>query len=166
MNIGGEAPLRLKTRAEIASIGKMDNRQFLRTLDRLGTTEDMADILTYIAGRMPMTTDKLEALVYFAYAWGLVAHREIAPFRFIQTSYGPCELTCRKLWLRYDIVSQMDPPEIDDQLKAILDFVILRYGSMPTTELSDRMASHLKHIPPGSDITARDIYLYFSKAKS
>ena len=152
---------------DLNDVAEMTNRDFLKTLDSLGTYEDMSEIITYLTASKAMTSDKLQCVVYFAYAWGLcLLNREIAPFQFLQTPYGPAEINITRLYpAALGLIPQMAIPTLDPQLKKLLDFVLMRYGSMPTSELECRMNSHIPNTLPGREIEAKDIYLFFSAAK-
>ena len=91
---------------------------------------------------------------------------EIAPFRFLQTPYGPAELNINQIYPVWDtaIMPQYPTPKIDPQVAKLLDAVIDKYGKIPTEDLNRRYSLHCPNISAGEDIPAREIFLYFSAA--
>ena len=145
----------------------MDDLQFMHSLSDAGTYEDLTDIINYLTSRCLMTPDKLQGMLWYAYAWGLVIlNVEIAPLIFIRTPYGPAEPNIYDLFPVWDtaIIPQGPPPALNPQLEKLLDAVIKRYGSMSAEELSARYANHCDKVPIGEEISARDVFLYFSAA--
>ena len=148
-------------------VERMDDIQYLRSLSWQGTEEDLADIIAYITSRCLITPDKLQGLLWFAYAWGLVIlNAEIAPFLFVQTPYGPAELNVNENYPIWDhtIIPQGPAPRLNPQVEKLLDAVIKRYGSMSTDDLNRRYSLHCPGVPAGEEISARDVFLFFSAA--
>lgn len=148
-------------------VEKMNDLSFMRSLSDLGTYEDMTNIIQYLTSKCLMTPDKLQGMLWFAYAWGLVIlNIEIAPFIFVQTPYGPAELNVNQLYPIWDtaIIPQYSTPKLKPQIEKLLDAVIRVYGSLSASELSARYASHCSDVPAGEEISARDIFLFFSNA--
>lgn len=150
------------------SVLEMDNLQFLNQLDDRGGYDEMQDIITYLTSKLLMTPYKLDSMLWFAYGWGLVVlNSEIAPFQWKQTEYGPSSLDVPKLYPieKFGMVPQAPEPEIDFEVKALLDAIITRYGKLSAEDLGERISYHLKGmVEPGSPIEARDAYLFFTSA--
>lgn len=149
------------------SVENMDNLQYLNSLSWLGTYEDMSDVIQYLTAHCLMTPDKLQSLLWFAYAWGLVIlNMEIAPFQFVRTPYGPAELNVNELFPVWDcsIIPQSPAPRLNPRIEKLLDAVIEKYGSLSASVLSRKIENHCFRIPAGEDIPAREIYLFFSAA--
>lgn len=147
----------------IPEVEKMSDMRFLQSLDRLGTYEELTDIIAYLAAKRPMTTQRLEYILYFAFGWGLLLlHRQIAPLSFHQTPYGPREATVSKLYPSYDIVPVSSvTPRLDNDLKNLLDIALDTYADQPIRELEVRLMHHM-YGEPGDQISARKIYLFFA----
>ena len=149
----------------IETAANMSEKTFLCSLEKQGTYEDLTDIITYLTAERPMTTQRLGYLLYFAYAWGLVLlHRQIAPFQFIQTYYGPMELIHHRIYPSYDVIPSYEAPILDQELTKLLDLVLHTYGNEPLHNLEARLSSHMLDIAPGFRICSRDIYMFFSRA--
>lgn len=149
----------------IETAANMSEKTFLCSLEKQGTYEDLTDIITYLTAKRPMTTQRLGYLVYFAYAWALVLlHRQIAPFQFVQTPYGPMELVHQKIYPSYDVIPAYEAPTLDRDLTMLLDLVLHNYGNEPIYNLGMRLSSHLMDVEPGIRIGSKDIYLFFSRA--
>ena len=149
------------------AVEKMDDIQYMRSLAWLGTYEDMTSIIQYLTSRCLMTPDKLQSMLWFAYAWGLVVlNIEIAPFQFVQTPYGPAELNINQIFPIWDvsIIPQTGIPKLDPKIAKLLDAVISKYGSMSASALSRKIEHHCYKVPAGEDISAREVYLFFSAA--
>ena len=130
-------------------------------LRHLGTHADMESIIGYLTREGRMTAQRLGYLCYWAYAWGLlVLEREICPFTFIQTCYGPHEIEHDKLYPATDYHIDLDP-----DLQLLLDIVLDTYGQEDIRELESRLMEHLRDIPLGRTITARDIYCFFARVR-
>ena len=148
-------------------VTKMDDLEFMRSLSWQGSYEDLTDVISYITSKIIITPDKLQGLLWFAYAWGLVIlNIEIAPCRFIQTPYGPAELHVNDLYPIWEdaIIPQCPAPKLHPQTEKLLDAIIKRYGPIPTDELNRRYSLHCGDVPAGEEISARDVFLFFSAA--
>ena len=156
---------KLKAKCKRRVVMKMDNLQYMNSLSYCGTYEDMTKVIQYITSKILITPDKLQGMLWYAYGWGLVFfNMEIAPFEFVQTPYGPAETNVNKLYKAWDtaIIPYCPPPKLDRRVKLILDATIKTYGSLSNDELNERYANHCYDIEAGEEITARDIYLFFT----
>ena len=158
---------KFRMRLHRRAVEQMSDLQYLSSLSNYGTYEDMTSIIQYLTSKCLMTPDKLQGLLWYAYAWGLIfLNTEICPLQFVQTPYGPAELNVNRLYPVWDtaIIPQGAPPQLHPRIQTLLNAVIDKYGSMDTEKLSKRYANHCDFIEPGDDITARDIYMYFTSA--
>ena len=149
------------------AVEQMNDLQYLCSLSNLGTYEDMTSIIQYLTSKCLMTPDKLQGMLWFAYAWGLlILNCEICPLQFVQTPYGPAEININKIYPIWDnsIIPQGPPPKLNPKIEALLNGVIKEYGPMSTDKLTKRYASHCDNVPAGEEISARDVYMYFSSA--
>lgn len=157
--------VKLKERLHRRAVEQMDDLQYLKSLSHLGTYEDLTSIIQYITSKILITPDKLQGLLWYAYAWGLVIlNTEICPLQFIQTPYGPAELNINRLYPIWDnsIIPQGPPPRLNPKIELLLNGIIKKYGPIPTDKLSRGYADHCDNIPAGEEISARDVYMYFS----
>lgn len=144
----------------------MSDLEFMRSLDLLGTYEDMTNIINFITSRILITPDKLQSLLWLAYGWGLtILNYEIAPLQFVQTPYGPAEININKLYPAWDsaIIPQVPAPKLNPKVEHILTSTIKTYGSLSNEELDELISWHCKDVSPGEDISAREIFMFFSK---
>lgn len=100
---------------------------------------DVAAYLLHAHG--PMTTMKLQKLVYYCQAWSIVWDDErLFPERILAFDNGP---VVRELWdvtrpmYRVERVDQGDPSNLSDRQKETIDKVLEFYGDKDAQWLSD-----------------------------
>ena len=103
------------------------------------TVNDIAAYVLREAG--PMTTMKLQKLVYYGQAWSLVLlGRPLFPEEIRAWTYGP---VVRELFLQHRgqfVVSQLDgyPERIPEEERRLLQRVLEAYGTLDGYELSQK----------------------------
>ena len=155
-----------KLKRKIKQVEKMTDLEFMKSLKDLGSYEDMTNIISFITSKIIITPDKLQGLLWYAYGWGLTLYDiEIAPLQFFQTPYGPAEININKIYPAWEtaIIPYCSTPKLDPKIETLLNATISTYGELSNDELSKSYAWHCYTVPPGDDISARDIYLFFAK---
>lgn len=147
-------------------VEKMSDLEYMQSLNLLGTYEDMTNIISYITSKLLITPDKLQGLLWYAYGWGLTLYnQEICPCQFFQTPYGPAEINVNKIYKAWEtaIIPQCSAPKLNPRIEQLLNATISTYGKLSNEELSKSYSWHCNNVSPGEDISARDVFLFFSK---
>lgn len=142
----------------------MSEKQFNKSLKRIGTTEDMKNIVLWFMTKESMSPLKLTCLCYFAFAWGLVFFKaKIAPFRFFKKDDILYEKTLCKIWNNEEKIyrTTLIPPELPDDIKNLLYMIWKEYGTLDDKTLLGRIRNQAPFIYSIKDIPANKLMLFF-----
>ncbi|MDE2290776.1 MAG: DUF4065 domain-containing protein, partial [Elusimicrobia bacterium] len=100
------------------------------------------DVAQYILDRMgPLTTMKVQKLVYYSQAWAIVlTDRPIFTERIEAWAYGPIVpslYNAHRGFFRISSVSDGNPGRISNEHKAVIRSVVENYGPLNAQQLSD-----------------------------
>lgn len=153
------------TKRKLKKISRMNEKKFNKYLKEPGTRKDMKDIIDWFRAKGPLSSEKLTALCYFLYSWGMVLTRsQVAPFEFIKTDDGIVEANIDRVWKRGEKVyrSTMIRPKVGKDLEKLLNVTWNVYGDMDDISLIDEIKEHLPYVLAKPKLDPRDIYVFFS----
>lgn len=158
---------RLMNKRHLRKICKMNEKKFDRYIRKKGSGKEMRDIVDWFRAFGPLSSEKLTALCYYAYSWGMIMTRtQIAPFEFRKTDDGIIEKHIDNIWKPGETVYRvsMIKPEVSPELEKLLYATWSIYGNKSDEFLIEGIREQIPYVSDSDDIKPKDLYAFFTAA--
>lgn len=125
---------------------------------------DVTKIVGWFLSQDGMTSRKLSAFCYLAYAWGLaVAGKEIAPFQFVKSKDGPIDPRVIKTFgLNDKPMVNLDKPELSELEERFLQGLYSKYKDTSGKEMMKELKCHLPYKCAEDKIGKQEMFFFYS----